>query len=92
MRSNAAPDLEELMRRKGRWFSRMDPETGMIMMYCIVNNLEVYCGVIEGHHGQWKAVITTYYPYTPGVKKKLYLKRHENYEMFDIDAPEFEEW
>ena len=87
---SAVPALEELLRRKGRWFSREDPETEMIMFYCIVNNLEVYCGVIEGQHGQWKAVITTYYPYTSKMKKRLYLKRYENYEMFDIDAPEFD--
>ena len=86
----SAPALEDLMRRKGRWSYRRDQETGLIMVYCIVNNLEVYCGVMEGHHGQWKAVITTYYPYTSKMKKRLYLKRYENYEMFDIDAPEFD--
>jgi len=25
------------------------------------------------------------------MKKRLYLKRYENYEMFDIDSPEFDE-
>ena len=33
---DSVPALEELLRRKGRWFSREDPETGMIMTYCIV--------------------------------------------------------
>lgn len=87
----AVPVLEEMVRRKGRWFWRRDPETGIIMLYCIVSNLEVYCGVVAEHQGKSKAIITTYYPYTSKMKKRLYLKRYENYEMFDIDSPEFDE-
>ena len=86
---SAVPDLEELLRRKGRWFSREDPETEMIMFYCIVNNLEVYCGVIEDDSSQ-KVIITTYYSYTSKMRKKLYPKGFDNYEPFDIEDPEFD--
>ena len=59
----SAPALEDLMRRKGRWSYRRDQETGLLMVYCIVNNLEVYCGVIEDDSSQ-KVIITTYYSYS----------------------------
>ena len=60
----SAPALEDLMRRKGRWSYRRDQETGLIMVYCIVNNLEVYCGVIEDDSSQ-EVIITTYSPTPP---------------------------
>ena len=65
----SAPALEDLMRRKGRWSYRRDQETGLLMVYCIVNNLEVYCGVIEDDSSQ-KVIITTYYSYTSKMRKK----------------------
>ena len=85
----SAPALEDLMRRKGRWSYRRDQETGLIMVYCIVNNLEVYCGVIEDDSSQ-EVIITTYYSYTSKMRKKLYPKGFDNYEPFDIEDPEFD--
>ena len=86
--NQSVPSLEKLLVTKGKWFGRKDPDTGMKMIYCIVNKLEVYCGVIEGQEGHNKAIITTYYPYIPSVKKKLYRRREENFESFDVNDPD----
>jgi hypothetical protein len=77
------PEVEQLLREKGRWFRRFDEEEKLMKCYCIVNNLEVYCGVILDD--EEIIVITTYYPYTQKMKRRLFPRRFENYQRFILE-------
>ncbi len=82
-RSN--PRIERILRQKGKWYSQLDPEEGIFRLYCIVNNLEVYCGIIIDDKEDPYVLITTYYPYSAKLKKRLFPRRAENYERFHVN-------
>ena len=49
----------------------------------IVNNLEVYCGILIDSRDPY-ILITTYYPYSGKLKRKLFQRGKENYERFNV--------
>jgi len=82
-RSN--PRIERILRQKGKWYCKQDPKDGIYRLYCIVNNLEVYCGIIINDEEVPYILITTYYPYSSKLKKRIFPRRAENYERFDVN-------
>ena len=75
-------ELSSLMIRKGKWYCRFDDKDKILKFYCIINNLEVYCGIfIEDED---IILITTYYSYTPKMKRRLFPKGMENYDAINI--------
>ena len=48
-----------------------------------MNNLEVYCGILIDSYEPY-ILITTYYPYSNKLKRRLFPKGKENYERFNI--------
>tara|TARA_B100001142_G_C14033064_1_gene538900 strand:- start:309 stop:650 length:342 start_codon:yes stop_codon:yes gene_type:complete len=76
------PDLRNILIRKGTWYKKEDLY-GLTRYYCIVNNLEVYCGILIDSHEPY-ILITTYYPYSGKLKRRLFPRGKENYERFDI--------
>ena len=74
--------LTKLMIRKGRWFCRYDSDEKILQFYCIVNNLEVYCGIYIDDEDI--ILITTYWPYTQKMKRRLYPRRRGNFEPIEI--------
>ena len=68
--ANSIPSTERILRRKGKWYGRMDEEEGLYKLFCIVNNLEVYCGIIIDDDERAIYPITTYWPYTSKMKRK----------------------
>ena len=77
---------ERLLRERGRWYSKYDREEGITRLYCIVNNLEVYCAVMIDDPVDPYILITTYFPYTTKVKRKLFPKRIESFEQFNPNS------
>ena len=75
---------ERLLRERGRWYSKYDREEGITRLYCIVNNLEVYCAVMIDDPMDPYILITTYFPYTSKVKRKLFPKGIESFEQFNL--------
>ena len=75
-------DLSSLMTRKGNWFCRYDDEEKLLKFYCIINNLEVYCGIFVEEEDI--ILITTYYSYTPKMKRRLFPRGMENFDSIDI--------
>lgn len=73
------PQLEELLRNKGIWYER-EGKDGITRFYCIVNKLEVYCGILLEEEDD--ILITTYYPYTSKMRKRLFPQKRESYERF----------
>ncbi len=82
--ARSIPSTERILRRKGNWYGRMDKEEGIYKIFCIVNNLEVYCGIIIDYEEEPYILITTYWPYTSKMKNKLYRRGEENFTHFDI--------
>lgn len=80
------PRTERLLRDKGRWYCKYDHEECITRLYCIVNNLEVYCAILIDDEVEPYILITTYYPYTSKVKRKLFPKGVENFEPFEINS------
>ncbi len=78
--------VESTMRRKGKWFYRYSQKEGIIRTYCIVNKLEVYCGILIDEDDDLIVLITTYFPYSSKIKKKLFPRGRENFETFDIES------
>ena len=77
-------ELSSLMTRKGSWYCRFDDEDKLLKFYCIINNLEVYCGIfIEDED---IILITTYYSYTQKMKRRLFPKGMENFDSIDISV------
>ena len=75
---------ERLLRERGRWYSKYDREEGITRLYCIVNNLEVYCAVMIDDPMDPYILITTYFPYTSKVKRKLFPKGIEIGSIYEI--------
>ncbi len=80
------PSVEQSLRWKGKWYYRQTQD-GLLRTYCILNNLEVYCGIVIDNEEDPYILITTYYPYSSKIKKKLFPRGRENFERFDIEAP-----
>ncbi len=78
------PTVEAVLRKKGKWFRRFSYDEGLTRVFCIVNNLEVYCGIIIPESNNNIVLITTYYPYSSKMKKKLFPRGKENFEPFDF--------
>ena len=76
------PILKNILIKKGTWYRNNDDE-GLTKYYCIVNNLEVYCGILIDSLEPY-ILITTYYPYTRKLKRRLFPKGKENYERFNL--------
>ncbi len=77
---------ERLLRNRGRWYCKYDHQEGVTRLYCIVNNLEVYCAILIDDEVEPYILITTYYPYTSKVKRKLFPKGVESFEPIDINS------
>ena len=77
---------ERLLRERGRWYRKYDREEEITRLYCIVNNLEVYCAVMIDDPVDPYILITTYFPYTTKVKRKLFPKRIESFEQFNPNS------
>lgn len=75
--------LRAILIRKGNWYKNND-EYGLTRYYCILNNLEVYCGILIDSLDPY-ILITTYYPYTRKLKRRLFPKGKENYEKFNVE-------
>ena len=80
------PMVEKIMRKKGNWFVNYDTKDSIPRIYCIVNNLEVYCGLIVDTDFGNEIVITTYYPYSKKMWKRLYPKGKSNFEKMAMKA------
>ena len=76
--------LSSLMVKKGKWFCRFDNEEKLLKFYCIINNLEVYCGIYVDDEDI--ILITTYYPYTSKMKRRLFPRGMENFDPIDINT------
>ena len=76
------PSLKNILIKKGTWYRNNDA-FGLTRYYCILNNLEVYCGILIDSFDPY-ILITTYYPYTSKLKKRLFPKGKENYERFNL--------
>jgi hypothetical protein len=72
------PKLESLLRDKGKWYACEEEDDGIVRFYCIVNQLEVYCGIGVND----EIIITTYYPYTKKVKRRLFPRGKTSFERF----------
>ena len=83
--ANTIASTEKIIRRKGNWYGRMDEEEGLYKIFCIVNNLEVYCGIIIDDDEEPYILITTYWPYTSKMKRKLYRRGRQNFACFDVN-------
>ena len=83
--ANSIPSTERILRRKGKWYGRMDEDEGLYKLFCIVNNLEVYCGIIIDDEEETYILITTYWPYTSKMKRKLYRRGRENFTYFNVN-------
>tara|TARA_B100000029_G_scaffold120744_1_gene114091 strand:+ start:408 stop:692 length:285 start_codon:yes stop_codon:yes gene_type:complete len=70
------------MIQKGRWYCRYDNDEKLLKFFCIVNKLEVYCGIYIDDEDI--ILITTYYSYTQKMKRRLFPRRKENFESIDI--------
>ena len=79
------PKTESTLRRKGVWYARFCPKDLLVKTYCIVNNLEVYCGIVIDNDEDPHVLITTYYPYSKKMKRRLFPRGMENFECFDIN-------
>ena len=64
----SVPELEKLLREKGIWYSIDDEEEGLTKFFCIVNQLEVYCGLLIDEDGSELILMTTYWPYNKRMK------------------------
>jgi hypothetical protein len=80
------PELERILREKGRWYRKFDTEEGLMKYYCIVSNLEVYCGILMEEKGI--ILVKTYWPYTSKMKRRIFPRGVENYERFILDEEE----
>jgi hypothetical protein len=78
------PNLRNILIRKGNWYKKEDQE-GLTRYYCVVNNLEVYCGIMIDSDEPY-ILITTYYPYSGKLKRRLFPKGEENYERFNLEV------
>lgn len=76
------PNLRNILIRKGIWYKKEGLD-GLTRYYCIVNNLEVYCGILIDSYEPY-ILITTYYPYSSKLKRRLFPRGKENYERFNI--------
>jgi len=83
--ARSIPSTERILRQKGKWYGRMDEEEGVYKIFCLVNNLEVYCGIIIDDEEEPYILITTYWPYTSKMKKKLYRRGQENFTRFGVN-------
>lgn len=77
------PILRNVLIRKGTWYKKEELD-GLTRYYCIVNNLEVYCGILIDSYDPY-ILITTYYPYSSKLKRRLFPKGKENYERFYVE-------
>jgi hypothetical protein len=82
--ADSIPNTERILRLKGKWHGRMDKEEGLYKLFCIVNNLEVYCGIIIDDVEPY-ILITTYWPYTSKMKRKLYPRGRDDFTPFDVN-------
>ena len=80
---NKIPLLRNILSSKGKWYIRHDKD-GITRYYCILNNLEVYCGILIDSPDPY-ILITTYYPYTGKVKRKLFPRGKESYERYNFN-------
>jgi hypothetical protein len=78
-------ELEELLRTKGEWYER-EGKDGITRYYCIVNKLEVYCGIYLDDEDI--ILITTYYPYTSKMRKRLFPKKRQSFERYHLPEEE----
>jgi len=72
------PELESLLRNKGTWYVCDEEDDGIVRFYCVVNQLEVYCGIGVDD----EIIITTYYPYTKKFKRRLFPRGKASFERF----------
>jgi len=80
------PRLESILRNKGNWYVNYETKDTIPRTYCIVNNLEVYCGLIVENDPDLEIVITTYYPYSKKLKKRLFPRGRPNFERMDATS------
>jgi len=73
------PQLESLLRFKGVWYVNYETGDGITKFYCVINQLEVYCGIMVEDN---EILITTYYPYSKRIKRRLFPKGRPSYERF----------
>ena len=73
------PQLESLLRFKGVWYINDETDDGITKFYCVVNQLEVYCGIMVEDN---EILITTYYPYSKRIKRRLFPRGRASYERF----------
>lgn len=77
------PELENLLRKKGIWYYIDDEEEGLTKYFCIVNQLEVYCGILIKEDNEDDLIlITTYWPYNKGMKTRLFPRGKPQYARF----------
>ena len=83
------PELENLLRTKGTWYSKDDEEDGLTKFYCIVNHLEVYCGILieqeEGGEDDY-ILMTTYWPYNKKMKTRMLPRGRPQYSRFTLPS------
>ena len=80
------PEMEAIMREKGKWYQKFDEDEGLIKYYCLINNLEVYCGILIENENV--ILITTYWPYTQKMKRRLFPRNMENFERIILQEEE----
>lgn len=76
------PELEKLLRRKGNWYSIDDEEEGLTKFFCIVNQLEVYCGILIDENDSQLILMTTYWPYNKRMKSRLFPRGKPQYSRY----------
>lgn len=78
----SVPELEKLLREKGIWYSIDDEEEGLTKFFCIVNQLEVYCGLLIDENGSELILMTTYWPYNKRMKTRLFPRGKPQYSRY----------
>ena len=78
----SVPELEKLLREKGIWYSIDDEEEGLTKFFCIVNQLEVYCGLLIDEDGSELILMTTYWPYNKRMKTRLFPRGKPQYSRY----------
>ena len=77
-------DLESILRRKGKWYVNYETKDKVPRIYCIVNNLEVYCGVMAENLTGFEIIITTYFPYSKKIWRRICPKGKPNFEALKV--------
>ena len=78
------PELENLLREKGIWYSIDDEGEGLTKFFCIVNQLEVYCGILIDENNREIILMTTYWPYTKRMKTRLFPRGKPQYSRYNL--------